>query len=136
MKKLYIFIFFKVFVNISVIFFLYKFFTTDFFGKNKYIQSHKHCAKTTLVNENPFLDNDLIEHSHEEGSKSKIYVHSHAFNALKHNKYTKLKNTQLLEEYNNVLPYKEKYELQLELILKTFFVILIIFSVCCFNYIL
>lgn len=132
MKNLYIFV--KGFVNISVIFFIYKFFTTDFFGKHKYVNKHKHCAQKISSNVNPFLDSDLVEHSHEKESKKKIFVHSHEYDPIKNNKRMKLDNTQLLHEDNQTSLYEEKYELQLEFIIKTFIIIIIILSLCWFNF--
>ena len=132
MKNLYIFV--KGFVNISVIFFIYKFFTTDFFGKHKYTNKHKHCAQKISSNVNPFLDSDLVEHSHEKESKKQMFVHSHKYDPIKNNKRMKLDNTQLLHEDNQTSLYEEKYELQLEFIIKTFIIIIIILSLCWFNF--
>jgi hypothetical protein len=132
MKHLLIFV--KGFVNISVIFFIYKFLTTDFFGKHKYTNKHKHCAQKISSNVNPFLDSDLIEHSHEQDSEKKMYMHSHKYDPINNNKRMKLDNTQLLDEDNQTNLYEEKYELQLEFIMKTFIIMIIILSLCCFNF--
>ena len=63
-----------------------------------------------------------------------MFVHSHKYDPIKNNKRMKLDNTQLLHEDNQTSLYEEKYELQLEFIIKTFIIIIIILSLCWFNF--
>lgn len=130
MKK-YIF-FAKIVINICVVFFMYKFLTTDFFGKSKMINTHKHCV-VRETNTNPFLDNDLIEHSHDKEEGVQLYRHSHSLDPMKNNKLTKLNNTELLEKDFST-PFNFQYALELEYVAKIFTIILLLLSLLCCNY--